>query len=83
MFTERKLKAFEKRKVRKKEAPTLFAILIGNKVYAWCPFCKSFHGHGFSNIKDTHRVAHCDLKDSPFHKTGYNISIFNDKDLVD
>lgn len=77
MFTKRKLGIYEKRRVSKKDAPTLFSVVIESKVYAWCPFCKEFHGHALS--EGTHRNAHCDSKKSPFHETGYNILIFNNE----
>jgi hypothetical protein len=45
----------------------------------WCPFCRDWHYHGWDPAYDgrhaTHRVAHCHSKDSPFHATGYYISV--------
>ncbi|MCL2485559.1 MAG: hypothetical protein FWF00_05920 [Endomicrobia bacterium] len=76
MFNRTNLGIFEKRKVSKKDAPTLFAIEIKNQIYAWCPFCKVFHLHGPNSI-NTHRVAHCTSKKSPFMENGYNIVVFN------
>lgn len=36
--------------------------------YVWCPHCKREHIHG---DPPGHRVAHCDVKNSPFMKGGY------------
>jgi len=45
-----------------------------NQVKAWCPFCKKWHLHGYTDdIKDnkaSHRIAHCIDKDSPFKISG-------------
>jgi hypothetical protein len=45
----------------------------------WCPWCRAWHYHGWDPANDgrhaEHRSAHCHDEDSPFHKTGYHISV--------
>lgn len=80
MFSFTELKSIERRKVPRKGVPTLIAIKKKDRLYAWCPFCKEFHGHGASEKATTHRNAHCISKSSPFFETGYNIVVLYDEE---
>jgi len=56
-----------------------------DQVKAWCPFCKKWHIHGYTddikNNKSSHRVAHCTVENSPFKKTeGYTLKIMSKKE---
>lgn len=62
----------------------------GKLIRVWCPFCKRFHIHGWSEGESmTHRVSHCidpsigkrDSVNSPLEDTGYLIAKFSNKDL--
>jgi len=48
-----------------------------NDIRVWCPFCKSWHIHGFlsKGAKVEHRVAHCSDPRSPFLDGGYFIGL--------
>jgi len=53
-------------------------------IAVWCPFCTSMHYHGWSPERDgrwaEHRCCHCTNEESPFHKTGYYISVWRKTD---
>src|SRR5688572_23040420 len=54
--------------------PTLRAVLSesGQTCSVWCRYCDAVHTHG---IDSGHAVAHCFVKDSPYHDTGYSTAI--------
>ncbi len=53
-------------------------------IQVWCPFCRRFHTHGWNPRDDgrtaEHRVAHCHDPASPFHATGYYITVWRKSD---
>ena len=48
-------------------------------IKAWCPYCESYHHHGWPKedlkIRKSHRSAHCFKKDSPFRNGGYYLKL--------
>jgi len=44
----------------------------------WCPYCKTWHRHGRG---DSHRVAHCTEKSSPYKEEGYIIKMMTKREL--
>jgi len=65
----------------KQRFPVLLAYLRkdGHGLKAWCPFCRKWHLHGWGL---GHRVAHCDVIESPFRRTGYELRAANRKIAV-
>jgi len=52
------------------------------QVKAWCPFCKTWHLHGYlddlkNNRMTTRCSAHCTVEDSPFKKSGYRLKMMS------
>jgi hypothetical protein len=62
-------------------------------ISVYCPYCKSWHMHGLAEDEldltkkfpqltgNSHRVAHCTSKTSPFKKTGYYLELFTEEDF--
>jgi hypothetical protein len=57
------------------DAPVLpaFATLRDGSVYwlVWCRHCEVWHRHGPA---EGHREAHCQDRESPYWRTGYNLA---------
>jgi hypothetical protein len=55
------------------------------QVKLWCPFCETWHVHGFTPDITTrgksHRVAHCPDPNSPFDDTGYYLRLMTQKEI--
>lgn len=62
----------------KKAWPLLIGKRTGNTIQVWCPYCRIYHIHGWSNnTPDSdaeHRVSHC-LPGSPLYEHGYYITV--------
>jgi len=53
------------------------------QIAVWCPYCQTFHFHGWDPADNgrviSHRAAHCS-PDSPLHERGYYISVWRQTD---
>lgn len=69
----------------KKDYPVLKCFPTGVQVKAWCPFCKKWHMHGYTSdlksYRNSHCVAHCVNKKSPFHDGGYYLKLMTKAEI--
>jgi hypothetical protein len=71
-----------KMKISEKDYPIVKCFVEGKSVKFWCPFCKRWHFHGYSENGelDGHRGAHCS-EQTPFTETGYIVKPYTKREL--